>query len=107
MRGVVQLCTRAQAEAPSIWAATTNGTLAVISLAPADVAAPQTGIAMVAKAELNLDRAAHHGAINRVSEVFCAPANTSVLISGDILGVLVVRPLASRIETSFFYTCDP
>lgn len=46
---------------------------------------------MVAKAGLNLDRTAHQGAINRVTEVFCAPANTAVLISGDILGVLVVR----------------
>lgn len=86
----VQLCTRAQADAPSIWAATTNGTLAVISLAPADPAAPQGAIAMVAKKELNLDRAAHQGSINQVAEVFCGPANTSVLISGDIMGVLVV-----------------
>eukprot|EP00892_Ulva_mutabilis_P008691 jgi/Ulvmu1/6194/UM028_0050.1 len=84
------LCTRAQAETPSIWAATTNGTLAVISLAPADAPAPQGTIVMTPKAELNLDRSAHQGAINRVTEVFCAPANTSVLISGDMLGALVV-----------------
>lgn len=45
---------------------------------------------MIAKAELNVDKAAHQGSINRVAEVFCAPANTAVLISGDILGVLVV-----------------
>lgn len=86
----LQLCTRAQAEGPSIWAGTTNGTVAVISLAPVDPAAPQGPIGMIPKAELNLDRTAHQGSVNRVAEVFCAPANTAVLVSGDIMGLLVV-----------------
>jgi hypothetical protein len=89
------LCTKAPAECPSIWATTTAATLAVVDIKPADtpaMGAPAGPLVMVPKAELNGDKKAHAASITRVAEVYCAAANTSVLITGDYQGILAVRP---------------
>lgn len=85
-----------------MWAATTAGTLAVVDIKPGENGQPL----MVAKAELNTDRAAHSSGITRVAEVLCTPAGTSVLITGDAVGTLAVRYSPSVLQPGLPPTCE-